>query len=301
MSSIPIVTLHRSNPVYQINPPYLIYSLAQAKEFNPNSDIFLLGDNSNKYLRFINHENFNFYCEGAKEFESIYADKHMSSNDFLYEMFCFQRWFILRDFMRKNHMEKCVHIDSDILLYVNLSEEQKKFEHSDFTLSRKGSGHNSFIKLKGIEHFCEFLIDFYTKPSLFKILESLWEEKKKRPGGICDMTLLNQYYQRNSDKIAQTSDIIENSVYDANINASHGFEMRDGIKNIFWIDGKPYCKHLESGKNIKFNSLHFQGYAKRLMNDYCTANKTLVNYYIIERKGRRFLSKVNSKLSIANK
>ena len=125
--------------------------------------------------------------------------------------------------------------------------------------------------------------------------------EKKESGGICDMTLLNQYYQRNSDKIAQTSDIIENSVYDANINASHGFEMRDGIKNIFWIDGKPYCKHLESGKNIKFNSLHFQGYAKRLMNDYCTANKTLVNYYIIERKGRRFLSKVNSKLSIANK
>ncbi|MEO1377862.1 MAG: hypothetical protein AAFW70_27005, partial [Cyanobacteria bacterium J06635_10] len=285
----------------QINPPYLIYSLAQAKELNPGSDIFLLGDNINKYLRFIHHEDFNLYCEGAKEFEKIYTDKHMSSNDLLFEMFCFQRWFILRDFMRKNQIKKCVHIDSDILLYANISEEQEKFDHSDFTVSRKGSGHNSFIKLEGIEEFCQFLIDFYTKPSLFKILESLWEEKKSRPGGICDMTLLNQYYQRNTDKIAQTSDIINDSVYDGNINASHGFEMHNGIKNIFWVDGKPFCRHLDSGKDIKFNSLHFQGKAKRLMKDYCTANKTLVSYYMIERKGRRVLSKIKNQFSIVNK
>ncbi|MGB3653480.1 MAG: hypothetical protein WBA41_19980 [Rivularia sp. (in: cyanobacteria)] len=289
MSSIPIVTLHRGNH------PYLIYSLAQAKKNNPESDIFLLGDYSNKFLRFITHEDFSFYCEGAKEFEKIYADKHMSSNDFLHEMFCFQRWFILRDFMKKNKIEKCVHIDSDILLYANLSEEQEKFAHSDFTLSKKGSGHNSFIKLKGIEDFCEFVINFYTNPSLFKILETLWEDKKSRPGGICDMTLLNQYYQRNSDKIAQTSDIINNSVYDANINASHEFEMRNGIKNIYWVDGKPYCKHLKSGKGIKFNSLHFQGKAKRYMKDYCTAKKALVSYCRIERTGRTIISKIRSK------
>lgn len=301
MSSIPIITLHRSNPAFQINPPYLIYSLAQAKEFNPKSDIFLFGDNSNKYLRFIIHENFNHYYDGAKEFEKIYADKHMSSNDHLYEMFCFQRWFILRDFMKINNIKKCLHIDSDILLYVNVSEEQKKFDRSNFTVSRKGSGHNSFIKLEGIEEFCQFIIDFYTKPSLFKILESLWEEKKSRPGGICDMTLLNQYYQRNTDKIAQTSDIIDDSVYDANINVSHEFEMRNGIKNIFWVDNQPFCRHLESGKEIKFNSLHFQGKAKRLIKDYCTANKTLVSYYSIERKGRRVLSKIKNQFSIVKK
>ena len=299
MSSIPIVTLHRHNPAYPQVPIYLIYCLAQAKKFNPQSDIFLLGDYSNKYLQLVKHRYFTDYMEGAEEFEKVYADKHMNNSDFLYEIFCFQRWFIIRDFMRKNQIAKCVHIDTDVMLFANITEEQKKFDASDLTLSNKGSGHICFLKLKGIEDYCDFLIDFYTKPSLISILESLWEEKKSRPGGICDMTLFNQYYQRNSHKIILTSDIINDSVYDPSINVSDGYEMHNGIKNFYWVDGIPFCRHLESDKGIKFNSIHFQGFAKDHMKAFCTANKFLVFYYRFKRKARNILFSIKKNLTIS--
>ncbi|AOY84338.1 hypothetical protein BJP36_34855 [Moorena producens JHB] len=287
--SIPIITLHRGNYIH------LLYSLAQAKQTNPKSDIFLIGDESNQWINFVNHENIKDYYSSAKKFEDVYGDNHLSRNNYSYELFCFQRWLILKDFMIKNKLKKCVHIDSDLMIYTNLSEEQVKFEAFDFTLSKKGSGHNSFIKLKGLEDFCELLMHFYTTSSTLEILRSLLAEKRNNGetrGGICDMTLLNQYYQRNADKIGLTSDIINDSVYDANVNISDGFEMCNGMKKIYWIDSHPFCRHVEYGKEIKFNSIHFQGQAKKYINEFYRGDKKLILYNQFYRKMKAGLTKI---------
>ncbi|GAA6621729.1 hypothetical protein [Scytonema sp. NUACC26] len=287
---LPIVIVHRGFP------EYLLYSLAQAQKFNPKSDIFLLGDNSNSILNFIHHENIYNYYTKAKLFEKIYSEKHLSFNDYEYELFCFQRWFIIQEFMIKNKIDSCIHLDSDLMTYVNVTEEfSKKFEKYSFTLSKKGSGHNSYIKYSGLEKICEHIMSYYTNPELFEILTSIREKALlagQKAGGICDMTLLNQYYQRYSQEIGSTSDIINDSVYDANINSSDGFEMREGIKNIFWVDGLPFCRHLESGKEIRFNSLHFQSQPKKhIMKNYFTENKRKIIYYILINKMNRLYTK----------
>jgi hypothetical protein len=281
--ALPIITIHRGYA------SYLVKTLLQAKATNPQSKIVLLGDPSNKYISFVDHENITNYFQEAEFFAQIYRDKHINFNSYNYELLCFQRWFILKEFMQKNDLKFCFHIDSDVLLYINLAQEFEKFSPFEMTLSLKGSAHNAFMSYQGLERFCQHLIDFYSNPELFEILQSIRQEQlqrmqeqnlpKAQVGGICDMTLFRQYYDRNSEKIGSTSKIVDGSVYDSNINTSKGFEMKNGIKNITWIDRKPYGKYLETGQLIRFNSLHFQGSAKKLIDEFFTGNRFQSSYY----------------------
>ena len=68
-----------------------------------NEDVFLLGDDGNKSYCPDNHVSIFDYYEGATEFEKLY--RHLSTNDLTVELFCFSRWFIMRDFLRKNNMK----------------------------------------------------------------------------------------------------------------------------------------------------------------------------------------------------
>lgn len=294
--SLPIIMIHRGYA------SYLITTLTQVKASNPKSDIILLGDTSNQFLNFIRHENLDNYYDEAQRFEQVYADKHMSHNSYSYELLCFQRWFIIKKFMKINKIEKCVYLDSDIMVYTNLSDEQKKYEKFEYVFPI----FSSFIKFEGIEKICNHLIDFYTDKSLFEILKSLREQKLRQAkeqnidrgkvSGISDMTLLTLFRQRNSDKVgavpndkvgpaptkvSSECDVID-SMYDTNINASNGFEMRNGIKRVYWMDRQPFCRHLELDKKIKFNSLHFQGVAKKYIHDYFTGNQAQVFYFRVK-------------------
>jgi hypothetical protein len=46
------------------------------------------------------------------------------------------------------------------------------------------------------------------------------------------------------------------------------WEMKDGRKNIKYIDNKPYCYNTRLQKNIRFILLHFQGRNKEIMNNW---------------------------------
>lgn len=281
--SLPIITIHRGYA------SYLIKVLLQAKAMNPQSKIILLGDASNKSISFIQYENLANYFQEANLFAQLYSNKHINFNSYAYELFCFQRWFILKEFMQKNNLSFCFHMDSDVLIYTNLSQEVEKFQPYELTLSLKGSAHNAFMSYQGLQKFCQHLFDFYTEPKQFEILQSIRQEQLQRMreqslpeskvGGICDMTLFKQYYSRNSKTVGSTSEIVNGSVYDGNINASMGFEMKDGIKDITWINRKPYGKHIETEQLIRFNSLHFQGYAKKMIDDFFTGNRIQSFYY----------------------
>lgn len=295
--ALPIITIHCGYA------PYLVKVLLQAKATNPQAEIVLLGDSLLKSLSFVRHEKITNYFQSAERFAQHYSDKHMSFNSYGYELLCFQRWFILKEFMQKNNLECCFHIDSDVLIYTNLAQEIEKFLPYEMTLSLKGSAHNTFISYRGLEKFCQHLLDFYSDLELFEILRSIRQQQLQRMreqnlpenkvGGICDMTLFKQYYDRNSERIGSTSEIINSSVYDSNINASRGFEMKDGIKNITWIDRKPYGKHLETGQFIRFNSLHFQGSAKQHIDKFFTGSRLQSFYYSSQGD---FRHRVQSKL-----
>ncbi|MBP2660315.1 MAG: hypothetical protein H6Q69_3347, partial [Firmicutes bacterium] len=71
--SIPIVFMHYGDS------EYLQYSLLQAKKSNKDSDIILIGDDSNNKYSFVKHANIND-SQSGQDFAKIY--QHMSFNDY---------------------------------------------------------------------------------------------------------------------------------------------------------------------------------------------------------------------------
>jgi hypothetical protein len=77
----------------------------------------------------------NRYCRQAVEFQKIY--KHYSPNGFIYERFCFLRWFLLRDFMLAHGLKHVLHLDSDVLLYVDVNAEHANWKDFDLSLIQR--------------------------------------------------------------------------------------------------------------------------------------------------------------------
>ncbi|WP_414584591.1 hypothetical protein [Scytonema sp. PCC 10023] len=281
--SVPIVLIHRTDS------DYLLYSLSQAKKVNPQSNIHLIGDPSNSHYAFVKHYNILDYFQEAQEFSEYY--QHLNTNPYEYEIFCFQRWLVLKNFMLINKIEKCFYMDSDVMLYADMTLEEKRFSRFDFTLSYppqadSPSPHCSFINnINALNDFCDFLKEIYLNDSLLNIMK-LQFDRCAGHGGACDMTAFREYQNRGRSKIGNTSIILNDSIYDHNINDSHGFEMCNGIKNINLRNGKPFCRYSDCNKEIKFKILHFQGGAKKFMRYYCTARKAIIADYFRKLRGK---------------
>jgi len=242
--------------------------IMQAQKFNKN--VFLIGDNTNGHLA--SHFNISDYSEKASNFGKLY--QHLSTNGHDVELFCFQRWFVLEEFMARRGLKRCLYIDSDILLYANAEQEIKNYDQFDFTLSHRCCGSTSFFKYEGLSKLCNFIMETYSNKSSYeyeKISSHYYiRQKHNLGGGVCDMTLLEFYSYKICGSIGEMMHIVNGATWDHNINESdQGFEMKNGIKNIQFhpIEKIPTCKHF-TGEDIKFKSLHFQGPAKRYINQY---------------------------------
>jgi hypothetical protein len=267
--AIPIVFVHRGDS------EHLAYSLAQAQHSNPASTVFLLGDEHNDRYRWVRHHRYADYFDGASAFGRIY--RHFSTHSVDFELICFQRWFILEEFLAAHNLRRCVYLDSDVLLYADVTSEMRKFRRFDFTLCWNTIGCVVFVNdLDGLAGLCEFMMGVYTKRDRYQYdrLASHFAVRQRNglPGGACDMTALQLYNELTFGRVGEASHVIDGSVYDPNINVAHpGFEMEDGVKKVFWRDGVPYGTFVRTGEAIRFNALHFNGRAKSLMRRYCTA------------------------------
>lgn len=266
---IPVIVLHLGRQ------PYYDKVIDQATKYNEH--VFAIGD-----LVPPSHYDIKEYSQSANEFSTIYD--HLSTNSRKIELMCFQRWFILKDFMEKHGIDVSFHIDSDVMLYANADKEyHDKFEQFDFTLSHRCCGSNSFFTLKGLRNFCNFLMNFYKNKSSYEYerVAAHYHVRQKHglPGGVCDMTLLEYYSYQNCGKIGEMMHIINDSTYDHNINVpDQYFRMNKGMKHFVFVNGIPYCYQESTGKQIQFKTLHFQGAAKNLIlkmqgyQEYCNGN-----------------------------
>jgi hypothetical protein len=259
----PIVFIHSTDSAY------LKYVLAQARASNPEAPIYLLGDEANNAYTFVEHRPFMHYSEGARQFRALY--KHFSTNSAPYELFCFQRWFILRDFLSEYGFQRCVYLDSDILLYAHVATDATKFANYDFTLTENINACTFFLNRKqALDGFCRFLVDLYSgkEPYFYDRMLAHYATRLKHglPGGVCDMTAFQLYHEAHFGAIGDASQIIDDSLYDPAITTpAPGFEMENGVKKISWKNELPHGKHVATGKEITFNSLHLQGESKSLM------------------------------------
>lgn len=259
---IPAVIMHRGNSGY-VNDV-----VSQARKRAKN--VIVLGDGQ----PFATHRLDDYYGS-AKAFEGLYT--HLSTNGYNIELMCFTRWFILKDFMKAHNIEVCLHLDSDVLLYTDPEDAWLMYDQFEITLSHRCCGSAAFFTIKGLEKLCDFIMQTYSNKSSYEYerLVAFFETRQKHqlPGGICDMTMLEHYAYKYCGEVGEMMHITGNSTWDHNINeADQGFMMDPtGIKRITFIKNMPTGYQEGPGRVVKFNSLHFQGPAKRFIQRFLTS------------------------------
>lgn len=160
------------------------------------------------------------------------------------------RWFVLREHMLERKLQRCLYIDSDVLLYKDVDED---FRDCDMAFSASHCGHNMFINNRRIlNEFC-----LYIEQHIFST-ELIDRTRVRLPGNVFpdsigDMVLLNNFMYNSKGFFRDTAKVVNGSVYDHNINT-------EGIPEM--IKGVPYRE------NVRLNSIHFQGNAKIWMKKF---------------------------------
>ncbi len=263
---VPVVLIHSGLQ------PYVYTCINQALV---NNKVFLLGS----VCPDVNDENFTYTNPQAdmgkdmREFSDMYV--HLNTTPPDYELFCYTRWFMLRNFMEKHDIPVTMYIDSDVLLFQDATEGWKNFSDYTMSLVHRTSGHTSFMTLDGINNFCDMLLSIYSDKSgyHFNKIKSHLDIRQAAglPGGVCDMTLL-EYFHYHAEfgggpgRVGEMMSIVNNSTYDHNINVSDGDYEFNGVKTVNdYKNGKPSIFNHRLNRYIEFNSLHFQGAAKNMM------------------------------------
>ncbi|MGA2094014.1 MAG: glycosyltransferase, partial [Sedimentisphaerales bacterium] len=248
---------------------HLKYAMAQAYLFNHKSKIYLIGDQTNDKYDFVKHYDYTRFNSFAQQFAPLY--KHLSPNPYSFELGCLLRWFIIRDFLKAMNLTRCVALDSDVMVYTTLSNHWYRFANFGMTVSNGVSPHCNFISDVGLlNEFCDFVIRGYTNPAHLRQLADFFVELQKKgiKGGVCDMTFFEKFRQKYPNRIAEISETLGGSKFDANINIAENFEAEQGLKKIYWAANSPQCKLVGSGDLVAFESLHFQGDAKAVIKNY---------------------------------
>ena len=249
---------------------YIPVCLDNARHFH-SGDIVFIGDafaGKVSRLHGVEYARLSGFLEGARAFQPHY--RHHSSLGADFELFCIQRWFILRDFMRARGLSACVYLDTDILLTTDLTPYVA--ETRDFGLTFTGySAHICFVnRLEALERFCDFVVSVYTSEDWAGRLTA-WQKKMVAEigaGGVSDMTLF-YWFQREHPRLVGDYDSIFNpSPFDVSLDDPKGWVSdTNGYKQIHWDGATPHGIRGKDGKRIPFAILHHQGTSKSLLFD----------------------------------
>lgn len=250
---IPVVLIHWGK-----ESRYPLDSIVQHDEKFGNT-VYLLTDDPEAEM------NIQDYDHGAQRFAQYYV--HMSGNHFEFEKQCIQRWYVLRQWMRHQNFDRVLYTDSDVLLYCNAEDAYAPYRDCALTLALGTSPATSYFTLAGLGAFLDFVDSIYIgQNEILTEFKRIYAEMQTQglPGGICDMTLFKYFKEQvRHVRVGEMTEIHDGATWDHNINSGDGYVMKNGIKRIEWIDRKPYGSR--NGGFTRFNALHFQGGAKRLL------------------------------------
>ncbi len=265
-TGIPILCFH-----YRAKP-YVAPVMRQARLWNPFSPIFLITDQPKEHFPDVTALPVDAFSAKAIEFQKHY--EHMSSNYYETELFCLQRWIIFSEVLKTLPYDRCFIMDSDVLLYCDITSEHRKYADYAFTLTHQMSPGECYFNANVVHRFAEILIETYQeKNNYYWYMARAWYQHtvdNGGAGGISDMAYLYLFSLGYSGKWLDSMHIVEEATFDHHINTgTPGFEMtEEKKKRISWIDGRPYGHHLERKRDIRFLSLHFQGGAKDIIHQY---------------------------------
>ncbi len=290
---------------------YLIYTLKKLRETNKDANIFLISNR--EYKEYSKYSTFVDISKVIKEqsinFKNSYI--HLGKSDPNYEMFCMQRWIILKDFMKEYSIRECMHIDSDVLIFSNLEKALKPFYNYDISLTNNLALTMYIKDVKILEEFSRYLLFKYTDKNEINKLKSMYYDNSYRlnngvAGSISDMDISREFFSNQNLSIGNLSQIQNDSIFDlAIIYGEPEFEMlkkeKYSIKKIYFENDIPFCNYNknEESKKIRFHSVHCliwtKLYIKRLSNNIdLDFNPYYINIY---REFNVFKSKIKKMFS----
>ncbi len=292
---IPVVIVHYGN-----SPNYLKLALKSA--FKLNSKVMLIGDKYNKNTWKNHWDGTGLKSQKYQDFLENYIQMSPYNSRW-------KRWFLLEEWMKIAKVEKIFLLDSDLVSFANYSQEvlpvlpnncisalmiPKCQDDFDWV----ASPHCSYWTIDGLKEFTNFCIESYRDETILKKLEAKynWHIKNRKPGGVCEMTLLYLWSKKNS-QVLNLAEGINNSTIDHNINTSDNYleneyKMRFGLKSFKFKNARPYGYNQILQKEIRFLCIHCQGIAKGVMR--CLYNNNLRNFYYIGKLGAVIEFKIKS-------
>lgn len=276
---IPIVFIHQGNS------PYLPYSLWQARYSNPESEVFLIGDAYSRHFdALVNHVDRLSYFSRAGAFAERFVN--FSSNPHEFELVCLQRWMVLHEFMEAKGIDRCLYLDSDILLYGDATEDARRFQAFGMTIAGI-SGHSNYIQDRDmLDRFCRWIEAAYDGPEAIEVLKEKYRLfcETRPAGGISDMTFFTEFKEDGEEDVLDISEPIRQKAYDISFNHLIDFEYTMGRKRVEWAaDRMPWCFRLSKGK-IQMQTFHFQGEAKTYIKQYMSQQSRFLDALVLANR-----------------
>lgn len=258
MTPPPIILIHRGDSFY------LAHTIAQARSSNPDSRLILFGDRSNSFYLGVEHHRYEDYFDEAREFAKLFTYECFPSYQYPWILFCHQKYFALRDFVRAQGIDKFLLIDSDVMIYEQISPYFDHYRNSRMTVSGPPGirlVHAAFsvvndrtvlddlcdcygrmfagdiARLRG-EHGTNF---FYEMVGLYSLSQN--------PEAL----VVNTY--GTGGKFAISHSVCEDPMYESN----------GKMVAVYWKDQVPQLREVETGLLRNTPALHFHGKGKYLM------------------------------------
>jgi hypothetical protein len=260
--ALPLIFFHRGFE------PYVAFTLWQARQTNPRSPVYLLGDDSNDLSGIgVNHVPFRDGAGAAGEFIAAY--RHLSGHELASERLCFERWFHLHEFLQTAGINDFCFLDSDYFLLMDLEELRPGWSGFDMA----GVPAWAFCYFSGpgiVARFCAFILDRFRDEAQIRQWEAAY-----RAGGdlfppegihnVSDMLLWMMFIRDGGIKHLDLRLPRDGLVFDSLIDGAQGFRMRRGFKELSRRNGGFFGHHETTSREVRFAGLHLCGkYSKRL-------------------------------------
>lgn len=300
MSVIPLLFVHTG---YQ---KHLEIVIAQAEEYN--DQVYLLGDDSNKNVATQWFHIDNYLDDRYEIFKSKFIN--MSSNSAEFELNCFKRYFVCYQFAKTQEIDQFCMIDSDCLVYENLSnlglqeyDAGASIPENQSNMNWTASPHSSLWSINALNDFLDYLIKAYDEDNMDYLLKKWkYHQEHNVAGGICDMTLLYLWMQKSADRFKLFNGLcIKNGkTFDHFLHVSQGYSAGDFKVNSFlemkvikFRDGKPYFKY-KDGTWIQSCTIHAQGARKKYIDALYNCETYPGSYYKVKVTGD--ISRIKNKI-----
>jgi len=202
-----------------------------------------------------------YASEDVVRFQDAY--QHFSVNGYASELFCFLRWFYLRDCARAGGHTHILHFDHDVLVCGTRKDILGSLQEHDLCISHI-SGHTGWFTLQALEALCEYL-SYFVRDGFREHLQRHHRRyaaalEARTPFAVSDMSALEDFFALSPLKKSNAPVGIM-----VNVNLpEHGcvINPKTGILDLYVYNGGVYSKK-ENGEFLRWFTLHFQGAAKR--------------------------------------